>query len=128
MKRSQLEEQPQKNSKNIQEEIGVCIDANPLSVNELWIGRKWKTKKYEAYEKEIAALLPARKTIQGKFRLQFVFRIKNANRCDLDNLIKPLVDIMQKKGYYTDDRNLVGLMAEKIKSNNNLIYIYLEEL
>ena len=128
MKKSQLGGQQKTTSKNIPKETGICIQAKPLSVNELWRGRKWKTKKYEAYEKEIASLLPARKTIQGKFRICIKFLIQNANRIDLDNMIKPLVDIMQKKGYFIDDRNLTHLTAEKEKSNNNLIYILLKEL
>ena len=56
----------------------VVIPLKPLSVNEAWQGKRYKTKKYKQYCKDIAMLLPKGIAIpKGKFgiRLHFYSRI-----------------------------------------------------
>lgn len=88
----------------------------PLSVNEAWQGRRFKTKKYKNYERELLYSLPAREKILGTVGVDIKFYFKNPNCRDVDNPIKPLLDILDKKGYFENDKKIVCLHVEKIKS------------
>lgn len=48
-------------------------------------------------------------------------------RPDLDNLMKNLQDYMTKLGYYTDDSQIVVLIAKKYYLDKNQIDIEIEE-
>ena len=103
-------------------EIEVA-DTKPLSVNEAWQGRRFKTKKYEDYEKELFAVFgKAKKPIEGPVEIEYAFHLVNANRTDLDNLIKPLQDIIVKLGYLKDDRQIMKMTVTKKKHSINCIY------
>ena len=128
MKKSQLKERQNQTLKNIQKEIGVCIETKPLSVNECWRGRRFKTKKYEAYEKEICALLPRKNSIEGDMEISYVFFLQHPYKADLDNFIKPLNDILQKRGYFKNDNRIMRIEASKIKSQKNKISIVIKLL
>jgi len=128
MKKSQSKERQKKTSQNIPEGIGTLIEAKALSVNECWLGRKFKTLRYIAYEKEILALLPRREKITGDFALYILFGLEHLYKPDLDNFAKPLIDIMQKKGYFEDDRYLMQLTLAKIYSTTNFIQFVFKKL
>ena len=89
-------------------------DFKPLSVNKAWQGRRFKSKDYNNYEKEAMIILGrAKKTIDEFVEIEYVFHLKNCNRTDIDNLIKPLQDIIVKCGYISDDRKIRKITAEK---------------
>ena len=75
----------------------------PLSVNEVWQGKRYKTKAYKAYEKELAYRLPRIKIPDGNIHLRLSFGFSNRG-ADLDNCVKPFVDILQKKYGFNDNR------------------------
>jgi Holliday junction resolvase RusA-like endonuclease len=87
------------------------LNIKPLSVNECWQGRRFKTKKYLAYEKELLLMLKPLKLPQGNLFLNIKFGFSNKNS-DIDNCVKPLLDILQKK-YSFNDRNIYRLCLEK---------------
>jgi len=107
--------------------IKVEVDVKPLSVNKVWQGRRYKTRDYLNYEKELLFTLPKRKTITGNFEIEFTFYLKNPYRQDLDNFIKPLLDILVKKGYIEDDRKMIYLKAKKIKADKDKISIKIKD-
>lgn len=90
------------------------IDIKPLSVNAVWRGKRFKTPAYTAYEAHCALLLP--RTIDcpldGKLHVQLTFGLSSKN-ADIDNPVKPILDILQKK-YDFDDKQIYKLDLEKI--------------
>lgn len=91
----------------------IRIDIKPLSVNQAWQGRRYKTPEYKKYEKDILFLLPKYYVIPDKIELNFIFGFSNPSS-DIDNPIKLLQDIMQKK-YKFNDANVFRLVVEKQK-------------
>ena len=96
------------------------IEIKPLSVNEVWQGRRFKSPKYKAYEQEVLYTLPAKWWVQAKSNddlkgkklmlfLKFGLSSKNA---DIDNPVKPLTDCLQKK-YGFNDKQIYKLIVEK---------------
>ena len=104
------------------------INIKPLSVNKCWQGRRYKTPEYENYETELLLLL---KNLDiphppHKINIQVGFSSKNA---DIDNVLKPFLDILQKK-YKFNDRHIYILNAEKIdvKKGNEFIDFEIKHL
>jgi Holliday junction resolvase RusA-like endonuclease len=74
----------------------INLDIKPLSVNEAWQGRRYKTDKYKSYEKEVLFLLPkAKELIPEMIALDIHFGFKNV-MSDIDNPAKLIIDILQK--------------------------------
>lgn len=101
----------------------IEIPIKSLSVNEAWAGRRFKSKKYKQFEIDVSKLLKNSKPLKGEIEIHYTFYIKNYGMTDIDNLIKPIQDIIVKKGYIEDDRKIVWLSAEKIKSKDEKIII-----
>ena len=93
----------------------VIIDIKPLSVNKMWQGRRYKTYEYQKYEKEFLYLLPEKREIEGKVGINLTFFLHHPQQCDIDNFFKAILDILQKRKYIKDDRNVYYLEGHKIK-------------
>lgn len=79
------------------------IKIKPLSVNKCWCGRRFKTPEYKAYEEELLYRLPKLKI--GKGKLTLIIRLGFSNKLsDIDNSLKPLIDILQKKYGFNDNK------------------------
>jgi Holliday junction resolvase RusA-like endonuclease len=87
------------------------INIKPLSVNECWQGKRFKTPKYKSYEQELLFRLNKYKLPQPPFEIHFKFGF-SSKLSDWDNPIKPLQDILQKK-YGFDDRDIFKAIVEK---------------
>jgi len=85
----------------------------PLSVNDCWQGRRFKTPKYKAYEKQLLYTLPPLEVPKPPLTINFVFGFSSA-ASDWDNPIKPLQDILQKK-YGFNDKDIHKATVEKVK-------------
>ena len=66
----------------------VHIDIKPLSVNEAWQGRRFKSKKYEEYQNTLLWLLPKQKIPDSPYEIHFKFGFSNP-LSDWDNPVKP---------------------------------------
>ena len=76
------------------------LKIKPLSVNECWQGRRKKSRDYKSYEILVNHLLPAKLEIpQGNLRLIVDVGFSSSSS-DLDNVIKPFQDILQKKFFF----------------------------
>jgi len=95
------------------------IEIRPLSVNACWQGRRFKTPEYKAYEEEMLLRLPKEKMIKGNVEVYIVFFFKYPTKRDVDNCIKPILDIFVKKGYIEDDRFVIHLDITKQKSEKS---------
>lgn len=87
------------------------ISIKPLSVNEAWQGKRFKSPKYKAYEKEVLLKLKPIQLPKPPFELHFVFGMSNV-LSDWDNPVKPLQDILQKK-YGFNDKDVHKATVEK---------------
>lgn len=83
----------------------------PLSANECWQGRRFKTKAYKNYEAELLLTLPSQKLPAPPYQIYFEFGFSNT-LADWDNPIKPLQDILQTK-YGFNDRDIVEALVSK---------------
>lgn len=88
------------------------IKIKPLSVNRCWQGRRFKTPDYNDYEKELLYLLPKKLIYPGKLSLYIKIGF-SSKASDLDNAMKPILDILQKK-YNFDDKRIYKIEASKI--------------
>lgn len=95
------------------ETIKLGLDIKPLSVNEAWKGRRFKTKKYKSFELAVFWLLPNRDfgLKDQKLIIGFDFYFSNLNS-DIDNPVKPILDILQKK-YKFNDSQVYRIICEK---------------
>jgi Holliday junction resolvase RusA-like endonuclease len=88
----------------------IRIDLKPMSVNDAWQGRRYKTKKYTKYSKDLFFILPKLQVPQTKLEIHFVLGITSC--ADIDNPLKLLIDIFQAK-YKFDDKRIMKLVVEK---------------
>lgn len=97
-----------------------------LSVNDAFQGRKFKTPKYKAYEKELLFSLPKVNVPEPPYEIYFEFGFSNV-LSDIDNPVKPLQDILQKK-YLINDRDIYKLTVEKkiVKKGEEYFLVRLE--
>lgn len=90
----------------------IHVAVKPLSVNKCTQGRKVKSWAYRQYERDVLAQLP-RTRIPRKNNLELILEVYYSNKCaDLDNCIKPFLDILQKR-YAFDDRRVYRIVANK---------------
>jgi Holliday junction resolvase RusA-like endonuclease len=89
------------------------INIKPLSVNQCWQGKRFKTPKYKQYEIELLLLLKSNLNIpKGRLSLLITFGLSSKLN-DIDNGLKPFIDILQKK-YGFNDRDIYKLEVEKV--------------
>ena len=87
------------------------INIKPLSINQCFQGRRFKTPKYKQYEKELMLLLPILSVPNGLLEVVITFGLSSKLN-DIDNGLKPFIDILQKK-YLFNDRDIYKLVVEK---------------
>ncbi len=89
------------------------VEIKPLSVNQAWQGKRFKTKNYQNYEKEVLLKLhPFTLVIKEPVELIIIVGFSNA-ASDADNAVKPFLDILQKK-YDFNDKYIYRLVVEKV--------------
>lgn len=92
--------------------IEFKINEKPLSVNQAWQGKRFKTPAYKNYEKAMLLMMPKGKIDESEMlRVEFFFGFSN-KASDLDNPVKLLMDIAQKK-YGFNDKNVFELNIRK---------------
>ena len=111
----------------------IKLDIKPLSVNQVWRGRRFKTPEYKQYEKDVSLLLCSQRLLYKNsslkednkyyFEVSYIFYLRNFHCFDIDNCIKPLQDILVKNGIIPDDRRIVKFTAQKIPSKIDRIEI-----
>lgn len=90
------------------------VEIKPLSVNECWQGKRFKTPDYKNYEKEMLLRLAPFDFNQSKEPLELSLIVGVSNiASDVDNVVKPFIDILQKK-YNFNDKYIFRLIIEKV--------------
>ena len=105
------------------------IQYKPLSVNLAWQGKRFKTPAYKKYEHDILLLLPVIKVDKiEKLKISFVFGFSNI-QSDIDNPVKLLIDIFQKKYKFNDSHVWeISLRKEKVDIGKEFIDFTIENL
>jgi Holliday junction resolvase RusA-like endonuclease len=89
----------------------TTIQIKPISVNDCWQGRRFKTPHYKDYEAEVLAKLPNFTMPEAPLTINLEFGFSNSVS-DIDNPIKPTLDILQKK-YKFNDKSIYELKVIK---------------
>ena len=97
------------------------LDIKPLSVNQAWQGKRFKTKAYKKYESDLLMILPAYEVLEGALCIYLEFGFSNS-ASDWDNPIKPFQDVLQKKYGFNDSR-IVEAHVKKVKVKKGQEYI-----
>ena|SRR3990167_4485065 len=109
-------------------EITHYLPVKPISVNECWQGRRFKTKKYDAFIEEMLLQMPQHKPLDGLLEVEIIFGLRSLVRGDLDNLLKPVIDCIVKKHWIADDRYITTIKASKVKQKKESISIMIKQL
>lgn len=97
----------------------VTVKIKPLSVNDVWQGRRFKTPKYTKYALAVSLLLPNNLIIpEGLLRVYYEFGL-SSNGGDWDNPVKPFQDILQEKYKFNDSRIMEATVKKIIVSKGN---------
>ena len=106
----------------------IIIPIKPISINEAFQGRRFKTKKCKDFEKSFLDIAPKKKMITGLIEIQYEFYVKNHKQADYDNLIKITQDLLKVCGYIEDDRKIYKATVYKIPSDDERIEVKIEPL
>ena len=104
------------------------INIKPLSVNKCWQGRRFKTPIYKGYETELLLKLQKIDVPSVLIGLNITFGFSNKGS-DIDNPLKPFLDILQKK-YNINDRDIYELNVKKeiVKKGDEFISFKIYEI
>lgn len=112
--------------------MGIRLDVRPMSINAAYSirkGRKLKTKEYRTYETKVLVLLTTKKIkidLPDKGELYLFLKIGVSSRFDLDNAIKPFLDILQKKFNFNDNRvTKISLEKEIVSRGSEYIEFFI---
>ena len=92
---------------------GARVDIKPLSVNDAWQGRRFKSDAYKRYERAMLLLLPRITLPPPPYRIYYEFGFSNS-QSDYDNPCKPLGDILQKKYGFNDKEIYVATIRKVV--------------
>ena len=108
----------------------AIIFIKPLSVNQCWQGKRFKTTNYKVYEKTVLELLPDNLYVpdNGKLMVTISFGF-SSKMSDYDNAIKPFQDILQKKYGFDDNRIYEAhIYKDIVKKGDEYIKIRIEKI
>lgn len=91
----------------------------------------YQTKEYKEYQKEIIYQLIGLPKINDlrDLKINITFNCKNKVVGDLDNICKPILDILQLNGNIKNDKQIVELNLKKeFGSSENIIEIEISEI
>ena len=77
------------------------LDIKPMSVNEAWKGKIYKSIKYKRYVNDICSILRPCNIPGGHLEIYLKFGF-SSKASDFDNPVKPFVDCLQKKYGFND--------------------------
>jgi Holliday junction resolvase RusA-like endonuclease len=96
---------------NLKTMIAKTIYIKPLSVNGAWQGKRFKTPAYKKYERDLLLLLPQMTMPKAPYEINIEVAF-SSKASDLDNILKPFLDVLQKK-YAINDKDIYRLSVEK---------------
>jgi len=104
----------------------IKLNIKPLSANEAFKGRKFRTAKYDKYIKDMMLLLPNSLVVPNDKPLSIFIEFGySSSLSDIDNGLKPFIDCLQKK-YNFNDKLINELNVRKIKVSKGYEHIIFE--
>ena len=92
-----------------------------MSVNDAWQGRRYKTDKYEAYQRAVLYMLPRIKLPEPPYKVYYEYGLSN-KAADYDNPTKQFQDCLSKK-YGFDDKEIYAAEIRKVIVKRGKEYI-----
>jgi len=107
----------------------IRVNIKPMSVNQAWKGRRFKTPEYKVYHTAVSLLLPKKIIVpEGLLRVTYEFGLSNAG-ADFDNPMKCLQDIISDKYKFNDNRIMEATVRKVIvKKGEEYIQFSIEKL
>jgi len=109
----------------------IQLNIKPLSVNQAYQGRRFRTKKYDVYERNVRHLLPKMEgKITAGMKLHLILHYGfSSTASDIDNPTKPFQDIISKH-YGFNDKQIYRLEVTKevVKKGCDFIQFSLREM
>ena len=99
----------------------IRINIKPLSVNEAWKGKRYKSDKYHAYETEMLVRMPAGRLPEPPYRVFYEFGFSN-KLADYDNPTKPTQDCLARK-YGFNDKEIYEAHIRKVIVKKGCEYV-----
>lgn len=100
-----------------------------MSVNTAWKGRRYRSDAYEKYRSDLFYLIPRPKeTFVVPLKCTIYVGLKTHKTSDVDNVVKPLLDILGEIGYYEDDRQIYHLEVIKVPAQTPWMRVTLEPI
>ena len=98
------------------------LDIKPLSINEAFQGKRFKTCKCKSYETSVNLMLKKGRIEKGEMlRVEFHFGF-SSKASDLDNPVKILIDIFQKKYGFNDNQIYeMNIRKNEVKKGDEFI-------
>lgn len=109
----------------------IRINIKPLSVNDAWQGKRFKTPKYKKYENDLMLLLPIKIIeLEPKKNYQIYFKFGfSSNASDWDNCIKTTQDCIAKRYGFNDKLIKKGVVeTEQVKKGNEFFEFNITEI
>lgn len=89
------------------------INIKPLSSNDSWKGRRFRTDEYKAYAQELKLKLKPMVIPDGELEIAFQFGFSSRGS-DWDNPIKPFQDIISQFYGFNDNRIYAATVLKRI--------------
>jgi len=87
------------------------VSITPISVNNAWRGRRFKTDEYKRYENALLWMLPQKELPKPPYTIHYEFGF-SSTASDIDNPVKPFQDILCKK-YGFNDKDIFYITVKK---------------
>lgn len=109
----------------------IRVNIKPLSVNDAWQGKRYKTPEYKQYEEDLMFILPNAKIEldkKKKYQIHFKFAF-SSDASDWDNCIKTTQDCIAKRYGFNDRLIKKGIVdTEKVKKGKEYFEFKIIEL
>lgn len=104
------------------------LPIKPLTINQAYTGRRFKTPAYKKYKRDVLLVLPRMKIPEGFLSVSLEWGFSN-HASDIDNPAKLFIDCLQEK-YGFNDRVIKELYIKAIdvKKGDEYIKFSIEEL
>jgi Holliday junction resolvase RusA-like endonuclease len=89
------------------------VNVKPLTVNQAYIGKRYKSKLYKAYITAVMIRLRPMEIPEGELELHIQVGVSSRG-FDIDNCAKVFIDILQKKYGFNDNRIYVLNIMKRI--------------
>jgi len=104
----------------------------PPSVNSyytVWKGRKILSKKGKQFKADCSIYIYRNgPQLTGDLSVEISVCMPDKRRRDLDNLLKPILDVLGNYGVYEDDSQIVDLRIKKIDANKGDVVVKIKRL